>query len=89
MAFNEQKYKDIFEKRHGRGSFDAGLSFARSRGETQARAEYAKELYEKRKKKQNQPIRMLFLTGTSRKIKHCFVKKVQTVTPKIFVMIHN
>lgn len=50
MAWNEDKYKKIFEARHGRGSFDAGLSSARSIGENKVRAEYAKQLFDERRK---------------------------------------
>lgn len=48
MAFDEKKYKDIFEQRHGKGSFDAGLSSARNIGATKAQADIAKDEYNKR-----------------------------------------
>ncbi|MEK3819695.1 LPD38 domain-containing protein [Cytobacillus sp. FSL W8-0315] len=54
MAWNEDKYKRIFESQYGKGSFDSGLSSARAIGENKARAEYAKKLYEQRKKEQQE-----------------------------------
>ncbi len=45
MAYNSKKYKDIFEKRYGKGSFDAGLSQARDIGRTKAEAEFAKAAF--------------------------------------------
>lgn len=50
MAWNEDKYKKIFESRYGSGSFESGLSNARTIGENKARAEYAKQLFNQRKK---------------------------------------
>lgn len=49
MAFDENRYKAIFEKRFGSGSFDAGLSQAQQIGSSTAQAEYAKKLYDKRR----------------------------------------
>ncbi|MBS4200271.1 hypothetical protein KHA93_11580 [Bacillus sp. FJAT-49732] len=50
MAFDENKYKKIFDERYGAGSFDAGLATARSIGESQAKAAFAKQEYNKRMK---------------------------------------
>ncbi|OHR74013.1 hypothetical protein HMPREF3291_05350 [Bacillus sp. HMSC76G11] len=45
MAYNADKYKKIFESRHGKGSFDAGLASARETGKLKAQGEFAKTQY--------------------------------------------
>lgn len=50
MAFDENKYKQLFEQRYGSGSFDAGLSDARKIGQLKAQAEIAKQQYNQRVK---------------------------------------
>ncbi|WP_313798794.1 LPD38 domain-containing protein [Cytobacillus sp.] len=46
--YNPDKYKAIFESRYGAGSYDAGLSNARSIGASKAQVNIAKEEYNKR-----------------------------------------
>lgn len=46
--FDNDKYKAIFESRYGAGSYDAGLSNARSIGASRAQVDIAKEEYNKR-----------------------------------------
>ncbi|WP_394137414.1 hypothetical protein [Cytobacillus oceanisediminis] len=46
--YDRDKYKAIFEKRYGKGSYDTGLSSAKNIGETKAQASFAKEEYKKR-----------------------------------------
>ncbi|TYS46770.1 hypothetical protein [Bacillus infantis] len=41
--FNSSKYKQLFEQRFGKGSYDAGLSKAREIGATKAQAAFAKQ----------------------------------------------
>ncbi|WNS74230.1 LPD38 domain-containing protein [Bacillus sp. DTU_2020_1000418_1_SI_GHA_SEK_038] len=48
--FDENKYKKIFESRYGAGSFDVGLSNARSIGATKAKADFEKQDYQRRLK---------------------------------------
>lgn len=43
MTFNQDKYKAIFEKRYGSGSYESGLSSARSIGKTKAQADFEKD----------------------------------------------
>jgi hypothetical protein len=43
MAFDENKYKKLFESRYGAGSFDSGLSQAREIGKLKVQAEFAKK----------------------------------------------
>jgi hypothetical protein len=50
MAFDENKYKAIFEQRYGKGSFDAGLQQARTVGRLKAEASQAKTNYTAAKK---------------------------------------
>ncbi|MGM7719443.1 LPD38 domain-containing protein [Metabacillus sp. Hm71] len=50
VTFNQNKYKEIFERRYGAGSYDAGLSSAREIGRSQAQAEFEKADYERRVK---------------------------------------
>lgn len=50
MAFEQNKYKGIFEQRYGKGSYDAGLSSARSIGATKGQADSAKDEYNQRLK---------------------------------------
>jgi hypothetical protein len=45
MAFDENKYKSIFESRYGSGSYESGLANARKMGELKAQAAYAKKQY--------------------------------------------
>jgi hypothetical protein len=45
MAFDENKYKAIFEQRYGKGSFDVGLQQARNLGRLKAEASQAKKDY--------------------------------------------
>ncbi|RDU34698.1 hypothetical protein DRW41_21985 [Neobacillus piezotolerans] len=45
MAFDQKKYKELFETRFGKGSFDAGLANAREIGKLKAQAEFAKKDY--------------------------------------------
>ncbi|MFY0760181.1 LPD38 domain-containing protein [Metabacillus dongyingensis] len=45
MAYNSDKYKKIFEKSHGKGSYDAGLASAREIGKLKTQAEFAKTTY--------------------------------------------
>lgn len=48
--FDRDKYKDIFEKRYGSGSYESGMSKARAAGKAKAGAEFAKDDYERRLK---------------------------------------
>lgn len=50
MAYDRDKYKQFFESRYGAGSYNAGLSNARSIGATQAKAKIAELEYERRRK---------------------------------------
>ncbi|RFU70346.1 hypothetical protein D0469_07025 [Peribacillus saganii] len=45
MAINRNKYKEIFEKRFGKGSYDAGLKQASDIGTSKVKAEIAKDQY--------------------------------------------
>ncbi len=45
MAFDQDKYKKLFEKRFGSGSYESGLSNARNIGRIKADAEFAKKDY--------------------------------------------
>jgi hypothetical protein len=45
MAFDENKYKSIFESRYGSGSYESGLADARRMGQLKAQADYAKSTY--------------------------------------------
>jgi hypothetical protein len=56
MAFDENNFKAVFEKRYGAGSYEAGLSQARTIGKTKAQAEFAKQAfndYVSKKKKES------------------------------------
>jgi hypothetical protein len=46
MAFDENKYKQIFEDRFGPGSFESGLANARKMGQLKAQAKIAKSSYD-------------------------------------------
>jgi hypothetical protein len=46
--FDTNKYKKIFESRYGSGSYESGLSNARSIGATKAQADFEKEEYKRR-----------------------------------------
>jgi hypothetical protein len=48
MAFNEEKYKAIFDQRYGKGSFDSRMASARAIGTSIGRAKVAKSDYTKR-----------------------------------------
>ncbi|WP_394139541.1 LPD38 domain-containing protein [Cytobacillus oceanisediminis] len=50
MAFDPNKYRNIFEQRHGKGSYNAGLSSAREIGRTNVQADFAKQEYNARLK---------------------------------------
>jgi hypothetical protein len=50
MAFDEDKYKKIFESRYGAGSFDSGLKQASDIGRLKVQADVAKQQYNKRVK---------------------------------------
>ena len=52
MAFDENKYKTIFNSRFGNGAYDAGLNRARDIGRVQAQAKFAKDLWEQKKKEE-------------------------------------
>jgi hypothetical protein len=45
MAFDENKYKSIFESRFGSGSYESGLANARKMGQLKAQAAYAKKQF--------------------------------------------
>ncbi|KQL20464.1 LPD38 domain-containing protein [Cytobacillus solani] len=49
-GFNREKYKDVFEQRFGKGSYDAGLSNARNIGATKAQVDISKDEYNHRLK---------------------------------------
>ncbi|ULT55391.1 hypothetical protein L1999_20125 [Neobacillus drentensis] len=46
MAFDENKYKSIFESRFGSGSYESGLANARKMGQLKAQAKIAKASYD-------------------------------------------
>jgi hypothetical protein len=50
MAFDENKYKAIFEARYGSGSFESGLSQAREIGRSKVQADLAKQQMKKVRK---------------------------------------
>jgi hypothetical protein len=50
MAFDENHYKNIFEQRYGKGSFDSGLNDARQIGQLKVQASVAKKDYTARLK---------------------------------------
>jgi hypothetical protein len=52
MAFDEDKYKKIFESRYGAGSFDSGLKQARDIGRLKVQADVAKQDYTARIREQ-------------------------------------
>jgi hypothetical protein len=49
--FDEQKYKNIFEQRYGKGSFDSGLSQARQIGASKVQADLAMSALKKQRDK--------------------------------------
>jgi hypothetical protein len=46
MAFDENKYKSIFESRYGSGSYESGLANARKMGQLKAQAGIAKQQFD-------------------------------------------
>jgi hypothetical protein len=50
MAFDQNKYKAIFEARYGSGSFESGLSQARQIGESKVQADLAMDALKKARK---------------------------------------
>jgi hypothetical protein len=73
MAFDENKYKSIFESRYGSGSYESGLANARKMGQLKAQAGIAKQQFDsyvseqkrhkkqQRQKQRRKPTRMLSL----------------------------
>jgi len=44
MAFDQDKYKQVFEQRFGKGSFESGLSNARNIGRLKTEASIQKKI---------------------------------------------
>jgi hypothetical protein len=50
--FDEDKYKAIFDSRHGKGAFESAIKLARDAGRTKVQADFAKSEYKRRMREQ-------------------------------------